>query len=322
MSQGIQLSVPGKTFLVGEYLALKGGPSVLLCTEPRFVLNLFPKKSKTDTPSIFHEQSPAGKFIKDHANFFAHWDMEFHDPYRGIGGFGASTAQFAMLYMAELIMREGELNFSDMQWGELLRDYHLYAYDGVGEPPSGADLVAQLTGGVVLFDGKKLDVQSAEWPFKDVGFLLFHTGNKLATHEHLRSKLEIPVDALRGISQQATKSFSGSDLLAQSEALASAVQLYGVTLEKHGFQAAESGAKLDWLVNSVRTSSGTSPVIASKACGAMGADVLLVIYKKAGEFTKAEDWRGWLNAKGNPKALNLVASDETISAGLRVEEIT
>ena len=309
--------MPGKTFLVGEYLALKGGPSVILCTEPRFVLNLFPKKIKSDSPAIFHEASPAGKFMKDHALFFAHWDMEFHDPYGGIGGFGASTAQFAMLYMAELIMREGEISSDKMNWGELLRDYHMYAYSGIGEPPSGADLIAQLTGSIVFFDGNKLDVQSNVWPFKEIGFLLFHTGNKLATHEHLKSKLEIPVDDLKASALRATKALSSSDI----DSLVSAVQSYGETLQTCGFQAAESGAKLNWLRTTARTSSGQSPILSSKACGAMGADVIAVIYKKSEEFTKAEDWRGWLGAKGNPKNLNLVASDEGISAGLRVEEI-
>lgn len=317
-AQGIQLSVPGKTFVVGEYLALKGGPSVLVCTEPRFVLNLFPKKSKADSPAVFHEQSPAGKFIKDHSKFFAHWDMEFHDPYGGIGGFGASTAQFALAYMAELIMREGELNSEDLKWDELLRDYHLYSYSGVGAPPSGADLIAQLTGGIALYDGRWINVQSVEWQFKDAGFLLFHTGQKLATHEHLKGELVIPVEQLRPVAQLATDSLSKNDLVA----LSTAVQSYGEILEKNGYQAPQSGAKLSWLSQAARTSSGDSPILASKACGAMGSDVLLVLYKKGTEFSKAEDWRGWLNAKGNPHGLNLVASDETLSAGLRVQEIT
>lgn len=318
MSQGIQLSVPGKTFLVGEYLALKGGPSVILCTEPRFVLNMIAKQSRAGAPPVFHEQSPAGKFLKDHAKFFSHWEMQFHDPYKGIGGFGASTAQFAMAYMAELIMRQGEISSDQMQWSDLLRDYHLYAYSGEGAPPSGADLVAQLTGGIVLYDGAKLDVQTAEWPFKDVGFLLFHTGQKLATHEHLKSKFEIPVEELRTLAKQATLAVSSGNL----ESLTSAVQQYGQSLEKLGFQDLESGAKLNWLVSTAKTSAGESPILSSKACGAMGADVLLVLYKKSKEFKKAEDWRGWLNAKGNPKNLNLVACDETISAGLKVQEIT
>lgn len=316
-AQGIRLSVPGKTFLVGEYLALKGGPSLLACTEPRFVLNLISKKTRSDSPSVFHEQSPAGKFLKDHSKFFSHWEVTFHDPYKGIGGFGASTAQFAMVYMAELIMREGELNSDDLQWGELLRDYHLYAYSGVGEPPSGADLIAQLTGGIALYDGVKLDVQSVQWQFTDIGFLLFHTGNKLATHEHLKSKFDIPVDALRNLAQQATRALSTTD----AQSLVGAVQNYGECLSKNGLQAVESGAKLNWIIQNARTGQGASPVLASKACGAMGADVLLVVYKKAHEFLKAEDWRGWLNSKGNPQGLNLVASDETISAGLRIEEV-
>lgn len=302
--------MPGKTFLVGEYLALKGGPSVLACTEPRFVLNMYPKKDRTPSPEVFHSESPAGKFIKDHAKFFAHWNMEFHDGYNGIGGFGASTAQFALVYMAELIMRAGEINSENMQWSELLRDYHLYAYTGEGEPPSGADLIAQLTGGIVLYDGQKMDVQSYEWPFKDYGFLLFHTGNKVATHQHLKSKLLIPIEELRVILQQANKALIAGNI----EPFASAVQAYSECLDKHGLLAPDSAAKLKFLREN-------SAVVAAKGCGAMGADVLLAIYKKQEGFMKAEDWRTWLNDAANSLGLNLVASEETMSAGLRVSEI-
>lgn len=309
--------MPGKTFLVGEYLALRGGPSVLICSEPRFVLNLFPKKTKSESSQVFHPDSPAGKFLKDHSHFFSHWRMEFHDPYQGIGGFGASTAQFALCYMAELIMREGELSSDDLQWAELLRDYHLYAYSGVGEPPSGADLIAQLTGGLVLFNGQTLSVESVEWQFKDIGFLLFHTGEKLATHDHLKSKLEIPVDVLRASADQVSRAIA----LADSSAMALGVQCYGDGLASQGFLSEVTSVKIKWLVANAKTTSAESPILAVKGCGAMGSDVIALIYKKTDEFPKAEAWRGWLNSKGNPQNLNLVASDETISAGLRVEEI-
>ena len=44
------LSAPGKTFLVGEYVALAGGPSIVLATEPRFELRVYSDGCDPTTP--------------------------------------------------------------------------------------------------------------------------------------------------------------------------------------------------------------------------------------------------------------------------------
>jgi mevalonate kinase len=64
-----KLSVPSKTFLVGEYIVLQGGPALLLTTSPYFTL---------DTENNY-----------------------FIDPYQGLGGFGASSAKFVLAEKAK-----------------------------------------------------------------------------------------------------------------------------------------------------------------------------------------------------------------------------
>lgn len=59
----MKISCPSKTFLVGEYAVLDGGPAILLATPPYFML-------------------------ED--------DLTFVDPYHGAGGFGASGAKFVL----------------------------------------------------------------------------------------------------------------------------------------------------------------------------------------------------------------------------------
>ena len=93
------LSVPGKTFLLGEYVALDGGPSLLLSTEPRFELRV--RARSRDVALPFHAQSPAGRFFERHADDLAAWEFEFRDPSGGRGGLGASSAQFALMYAFE-----------------------------------------------------------------------------------------------------------------------------------------------------------------------------------------------------------------------------
>src|SRR4051812_36096175 len=102
----LKLSVPAKTFLVGEYLALSGGPSLVITTLPRFELETDPQALRN--PFAF--ASPAGKL----------WEsdplkpkLKFRDPFEEAGGLGASTAQFALLYAA-LRGKESVTNLRDL----------------------------------------------------------------------------------------------------------------------------------------------------------------------------------------------------------------
>jgi len=118
------LSVPGKTFLVGEYLALSGGPSLLVATEPRFVLRVKAVAPRGRAAHPFAAASPAGRYlsrvIRDSEMF------EFQDPHQGAGGLGASSAQFALLYAWQNNIDVPPT--SDTLWSELLRDYRLSAW--------------------------------------------------------------------------------------------------------------------------------------------------------------------------------------------------
>ena len=135
--------------------------------------------------SAFHPDSPAGRLLALARPVAAVTSFEFTDPLAGEGGFGASTAQFALVYgvLAErlgwdLSPRAVRRVYRELMSGEKL-------------PPSGADLVAQLTGGVVAFDAARetvhvRSVSSTDWGrscwwFSAAG----QAGRKVPTHEHL-----------------------------------------------------------------------------------------------------------------------------------------
>ncbi|MGE0633718.1 MAG: hypothetical protein AB7O96_14990, partial [Pseudobdellovibrionaceae bacterium] len=134
----LKLSIPGKTFLVGEYLALSGGAALIVCTEPRFKMKVKLKGSEANSSGLvgIHPQSPAGKFYSENQDVFSSFSLEFTDPYEGRGGFGASTAQFAMLYALntwkDTILLEPE---RQLDLRELLEDYKKQAWSGEGLPP-------------------------------------------------------------------------------------------------------------------------------------------------------------------------------------------
>ncbi|HWU44797.1 MAG TPA: hypothetical protein VN132_15200, partial [Bdellovibrio sp.] len=71
------------------------GPTLVALTQPCFELVA---QSGTGQIKGFHPQSPAGKLIALHQDYFSKYDLEFVDPYLGRGGFGASTAQFLAAY--------------------------------------------------------------------------------------------------------------------------------------------------------------------------------------------------------------------------------
>ena len=91
----IELSVPSKTFLLGEYVVIHGGPALVLTTEPRFTL--YALLQKTQRQIDIHSKSPAGKWIEQHADFYQQYHLQFNDPHQSKGGFGASGAQFILL---------------------------------------------------------------------------------------------------------------------------------------------------------------------------------------------------------------------------------
>src|SRR5437773_791580 len=143
------LTVPSKSFFVGEYTALNGGPAIIVATAPRFELKV---RQGAGWLVGIDKNSPAGQLVKKYALFFNQFDMEFTDPHLGRGGWGASTAQFLACYA--LLQWQDTASFeSDIESEKyfdshrMLNTYKEVAWDGKGIAPSGADLIGQLKGG-------------------------------------------------------------------------------------------------------------------------------------------------------------------------------
>lgn len=191
-----QLSVPAKTFILGEYLVLRGGKSILLTSHPSFVLNVTKGENKTRIRcKHIHNESPAGDFINRHLNFYQNFNLEFFDPYKGIGGLGASSAQFALIYALKMQLKK----LVDEDLFHALEAYSHSAWNGEGIAPSGADIIAQLKGGLCLFHPEKQTIKNMEWPFSSLDYCLIHTNNKIATHNHLKSLDGLDVKGLANI---------------------------------------------------------------------------------------------------------------------------
>lgn len=282
-------TVPSKTFFLGEYVALKGGPSILLSTEPRFKLTAI-HKEQTDNKGIKSE-SPTGKLLAKHAELFRNYSIHFEDPYKGMGGFGASSAQFIMLYA--LIQQLQSLKVDDV---ELLKVYERMAWKGVGIPPSGADLIAQLHGGMCFFYKAKKKLTSFSWPFAELDFALIHTGNKLATHKHLENLADFNPSALEAIVQQGLVNIEQRD----SQGIIHTINSYTRTLLSLGFVA----QRTEELLKQIAT---CPEILAAKGCGALGADVILMLFTRKNQKNVID----WCKNKG----LNVIAYGHEVAKG-------
>ena len=285
-----RLSAPGKTFLVGEYVALAGGPSLVLATAPRFELVVSKIDDSKNHQASFAPQSPAGRFLGRHAESVRGHRFEFLDPHTGRGGLGASSAQFALVFS----WLKGEADF-----GALLEEYRVCAWSGEGAPPSGADLVAQITGGITWFDGRSLEARKFDWAFADLSFTLIRTGAKLATHEHLKRTQAIPNENLREQVFAARAAIEAKD----GEALRLSIQRTSSILREAGLCAARTEGLLNELI------AERDWCMAAKGCGAMGADVIFVLHA----VEDSSKVRTWAAARG----LDICGSERDLNGGLR-----
>ncbi len=298
MSASLILSMPGKTFLAGEYWILKSGTALVAATEPGF--NLFVSKGSGKLTGI-HSESPAGKLHADHFSFFKNFDLDFKDDVQ-LGGLGASTAQFLGLYaflkLQKNLLHEAERYLDHRQ---MLLDYQRYAWNGQGVAPSGADLIAQERGYLTVFDKSLGRISRASWSFSDLDFYLIHTGIKLATHEHLKSAPDFQIEKMQLAFGQIVKSLEVAD----AENFCQGIESYASALLEQGLTASHSVA----LLEQIRKLSG---VRAAKGCGAMGSDVLLVCCDKQ---QKQEALLAFCDAN----QLKIMASNASLVPGLQVK---
>ncbi|HEY8279604.1 MAG TPA: hypothetical protein VIH99_08275 [Bdellovibrionota bacterium] len=251
-----RLSIPSKTFLLGEYAILEGCPALLLGHGPRFEAQL---ESAGPSASPFHPKSPAGLWLESHP---FPGKISFRDPHEGRGGFGASGAEFVAAFRTTEMETEPEA-FAWKAW-KASRDF----------PGSGADVLTQAFGLGVPGDfllRVDLETRSLRQVSKNAGLTLslFHTGRKLPTHEHLKEKRKLPLSELSAMVKEGVDGLEKGD----GPAFAYALSSYGDCLARFGLLAPHSESALETLP--------LERVLAAKGCGAMGADVLLVAHHGA-----------------------------------------
>jgi mevalonate kinase len=294
----VQFSIAGKTFIAGEYLALLGGPALILATEPRFELNVR-KNSKSIPLNPFHAQSPAGKLWVSHKDILSHFQFSFSDPYKR-GGFGASSAQFALMHT---VLQFHEEMFADfrpqLDWKWMLQDYRESgAADGF--PPSGADIVGACAGKLTLFDRAHLHLESFDWPFPNIEFFVAHTGHKLATHEHLKSVSQFDSRPFETAMHSLKQALLDIDLDQFIEAL----KTYRENLNKNGWLADSTAVML-------RNLDSAPGLLFAKGCGAMGSDVIFALCEKSVAFPV----RQHLEAQG----LKIFADSSCLASGIQID---
>jgi hypothetical protein len=260
MTGWARFSVPSKAFILGEYAVLEGAPALVATLSPRFELR---KEGTAHGPARgvrlreFSPDSPARKFLQDEKGEFL-LESSFVDPHRGAGGFGGSTAEFALSYAA----LKGPASAVKDVWAD---------YRRVQPQASGADLAAQWAGGAVIADPGTRSVERllVERMFRNwfVFSAAHQPGRKVKTHEHL--------EALRraDLSRLAKSDVLSTGLKAAQtgffEDFARSVNEYAALLRSHGFELAQTTEDRAAL-RDVRG------VCAVKGTGAMQADALVV----------------------------------------------
>lgn len=303
-----QILIPGKTFLVGEYLALEGGPSIVLNTAPCFEFT-WERETESRAPSAsskklssyihhpFHAASPAGRWLDSIDIPYAgtEYSIQFKDPYKGRGGLGASTAEFIGAWFFKRWLAKGAARL-DGGFVRSLEDHRqqiepIWESDRLGSSRfrdilddywstkalgSGADLVSQVAGRVAVWDGRIDEMRRFEWPFPDLCLSLYTTGKKLATHSHLTNLAgvasldESAIEEMRSWVDDAIQSFA----LADADRLIASVRGFGKVLESRGRVTEHTTKLLEILGN-------FSGVRAAKGCGAMGSDVIAILHDRS-----------------------------------------
>jgi hypothetical protein len=211
------------------------------------------------------EGSPAYCFYKK-CNF-DELSIEFCDPHNKHGGFGASSAQFSLLYRLYLQSVGKEFDFDI---GSFLTEYKQLSGQNCGVVPSGADCVAQYFNYSIFFDSVAKTAEKADWNFPNLDYFIFPTGYKIATHTHLRELAAFDIEDLQKCTLGVRESFGNND----EEALVKNVRFFFDLLIKNNLVFDNSIRIVERLLK-------VRGIRAAKGCGASGADTVLVIFEKS-----------------------------------------
>lgn len=247
-------SIPSKAFVLGEYACLKGAPALVATFAPRFELHSTQGKPFAD----FSPESPVRQFLASHGDSSL-LDARFVDPHKGCGGFGGSTAEFALAYAA---LRGTSGGVTEM-WNEYCR---------IQPRASGADLAAQWNGGFVVADPVTKTVETICGERVLGRLFVFsaahQSGRKVKTHEHL--ELLERTDLSQLAKSEVLISGIQAARAGRFETFARAVNEYAMLLRSMGLELPQTTEDR----MSLRDVRG---VCAVKGTGAMQADAILVL---------------------------------------------
>lgn len=248
----MKLEVPGKTYLFGEYSVLLGGAAVGLATHPCFQISY-----ENSTPSLdsiqYHPESPAARYL---AKTKKSVSASLQDPYL-LGGFGRSTAEYWSAIIPDLLTNPKDFH-------SLLAEYKSL-HDG-----SGIDLAFQYFGNICLADPTHGFFQTFSWHFENLDFFVLSTGQKIATHEHLKTLDLNSLKELPALSEKLTHVFASN----REFEFLSLMKQWCARLTELGLIHPAS-LELKSQLESFES------IKLAKPCGALGADVILVFFAKS-----------------------------------------
>lgn len=313
-AKALRLSAPGKVFIAGEYAVLGNLPALVAAVNPRFMMSCDRVHSDPFQPAIhsFHPKSPVARLLDwaEAAGSERGFELGFESA-QGLAGFGSSTAEFALAYAAL-----ADSMSWDRSWEKVWKLYRelTSSVSGTGLPPSGADLVAQWNGGVVLFqpgngtEGPRCEnfAETFDWSRILVFSAAGQAGRKVATHEHLAvlsdsqrfselmASLKIPLDS------------------AVEAARTGNVILMGQALNNYGDALARAGLEIQATRLDREALAALPGVLGVKGAGAMQADAILAVMapgaavEKVIETAAARDLVLMCNGIGNATGVTWV----------------
>lgn len=262
----IEISCPAKTFIIGEYAVLDGGSAILLNTAPRFTCRI--QKGPEKSSLKINENSPAGQWMKKNPQDFQSVQLDWINNYNNKGGLGFSSAQFNILYAYSSILRSGAIDQIKPQ--DIWRDYRRLNFEGF--LPSGADVITQWIGGVSIFEQDPLSVETLTSSLPDLKCFVLRTGDYFETYQYLKNFKLADVSDLKKIAQLGVQAIKQRDELA----FVSALNDYKKALKAKNYVS----ARCEEILNKIEN---IKAIKASKGCGAMGAETLIVFYNKQDE---------------------------------------